>query len=61
MNNNNKDNYITIMEGAEVKVIDLSNITDKNRVKITIENGATIGKFVANGQEYKTLEEYKNS
>ncbi|MBR6660542.1 MAG: hypothetical protein IKL26_01605, partial [Bacteroidales bacterium] len=61
MNNNNANNYIKINSGAEVKVIDLSNITDKNRVKITIEDGATVGKIVANGVEYNSITEYKGS
>ncbi len=60
MNNNNANNYININAGAEVKVIDLSKITDKNRVKINIEAGATVGKVVANGVEYSTLNSYLN-
>ena len=55
------NNYININAGAEVKVIDLSKVTDKNRVKINIEAGATVGKIVANGVEYASLEEYKNA
>lgn len=59
MNNNNKNNYIKINSGAEIKEIDLSNVTDKNRVKITIDAGATVGKIIANGVEYATIEDYK--
>ena len=58
MNNNNVNNYIHINAGSEVKVIDLSKITDKKRVKITIEPGAKVGKIVANGVEYASLEAY---
>lgn len=58
MNNNNANNYIHINAGSEVKVIDLSKITDKKRVKITIEPGAKVGKIVANGVEYASLEAY---
>lgn len=61
MNNNNDKNYIKINAGATVNVIDLSNITDKNRVKITIENGATVGKIVANGVEYASIDAFKNA
>ncbi|MBR6757706.1 MAG: hypothetical protein IKM35_04450, partial [Bacteroidaceae bacterium] len=61
MKNSNNNNYININAGAEVKVIDLSKVTDKNRVKINIEAGATVGKIVANGVEYASLEEYKNA
>ena len=55
MNNNNANNYIHINAGSEVKVIDLSNITDNKRVKITIEPGAKVGKIVANGVEYASI------
>ncbi len=55
MNNNNANNYIHINAGSEVKVIDLSKITDKKRVKITIEPGAKVGKIVANGVEYASI------
>lgn len=59
MNNSNDNNYIKINAGATVNVIDLSKITNKNKVKITIENGANVGKIVANGTEYPSLDAFK--
>lgn len=52
---------ITIKAGTSVGAIDLSKITDKNRVNLNIEAGATIGKFISNGNEYATLDEWKNA
>jgi hypothetical protein len=49
---------IDIKAGAEVKAIDLSNITNKAKLNIIIEDGATLGKIVANGVEYSSLAEY---
>ena len=52
---------ITIKAGTSVGAIDLSKITNKNRVNLNIEAGATIGKFISNGNEYATLDEWKNA
>ena len=59
MNNNNINNWLNINAGATVNAIDLTKITDVNRVKINIKNGATIGAFVDNGVEYATLDAWK--
>lgn len=52
---------ITIKTGTTVGTIDLSAITDNQRVNITIESGATIGKIVANGVNYYSIEDFKNA
>ncbi len=61
MNNNNANNWLVINDGATVGTIDLSEITDVNRVKIEIEDGATFGGFVDNGITYATIEAWKNA
>lgn len=50
---------LVIDAGATVNVIDLSAITDKARVNITINDGATVGKIVANGAEYATIADWQ--
>jgi len=61
-NMNTNSNYgIYINQGTTVNVIDLSNITNKAKVNITIETGATVKKIVANGQEFTSLEAWKNA
>lgn len=54
---------VTVKAGATVEVLDLSNIAlDKKKINITIEEGATVGKIIdANGNEYFTLEAFKNA
>jgi len=54
---------VTVKAGATVEVLDLSNIAlDKKKINITIEEGATVGKIIdANGNEYSTLEAFKNA
>ena len=54
-------NGIIVKSGAKVGTIDLSAITDKTKVNITIESGATIGKIVANGMNYDSIEDFKNA
>lgn len=61
MNTNKPDYCLTIKAGATVGSIDLSNITDKNKINITIEDGATVGKIIANGVEYATITEWQNA
>ena len=52
---------LCIKAGASVDVIDLSAITNKTKVNITIEDGATVGSFVANGVTYATLADWQNA
>ena len=52
---------VTIQAGAVVDVIDVSAITNKAKVNITIDDGATVGKVVANGVEYATLQDWLNA
>lgn len=52
---------LTIADGAKVESIDLSAIADKTKINITIESSATVGKIVANGVEYASLDEWKNA
>lgn len=61
MNTTKPEWSITIKAGTSVGAIDLSKITNKNRVNLNIEAGATIGKFISNGNEYATLDEWKNA
>ena len=50
---------LVVKDGAVVDVIDLSEIVRPDKVKITIEDGATIGAFVDNGVEYATLDAWR--
>lgn len=50
---------LTVEAGATVDTIDLSNITNKAKVNITV-NG-TVGKFVANGVEYASVEAWQSA
>jgi len=60
--NMNTSKYgVTIKSGTKVEIIDLSAITNKTKVNFTIEEGATVGKFVVNGVEYDSLDAYKNA
>ena len=59
-NYNEKGYGIVIKSGVTVNTIDLSSITNKTQVVITIEDGATIGKIIANGVEYASIEDFKN-
>lgn len=61
MNTTKPEWNITIKTGTTVGTIDLSAITDNQRVNITIESGATIGKIVANGVNYDSIEDFKNA
>lgn len=61
MNTTKPEWDITIKAGTTVGTIDLSAITDNQRVNITIESGATIGKIVANGVNYDSIEDFKNA
>ena len=61
MNTTKPEWSITIKTGTTVDTIDLSAITDNQRVNITIESGATIGKIVANGMNYDSIEDFKNA
>lgn len=61
MNLNKPEWCITIKAGTTVGIIDLSAITTKSKVNIAIETGATVGKIVANGVEYDSIEEFKNA
>lgn len=55
----NTKGQITVKAGANVGYIDLSNATNVDKVNITIEDDATVGKFVDNGKEYSTLDDWK--
>jgi|GEM_PF-5944964 len=62
LGNMNTTKYgLTVKAGAIVDTIDLSAITDKARVNITIEDGANVGGFVANGVTYATLADWQNA
>ena len=61
MNTTKPEWKITIKTGTTVGTIELSAITDNQRVNITIESGATIGKIVANGVNYDSIEDFKNA
>lgn len=61
MNTTKPEWNITIKTGTTVGTIDLSAITNNQRVNITIESGATIGKIVANGVNYDSIEDFKNA
>jgi len=50
---------LTVEAGANVGVIDLTNITDANRINITIKAGATVGKIVDSGVEYADIAAWK--
>ena len=52
---------IYIDENSSVGIIDLSKITNKAKININIEEGATIGKIVANGVEYASIADWKNA
>ena len=52
---------VTIKAGTTVGTIDLSAISNKAKVNFTIEAGATVGKIVANGVEYASIDEFKNT
>ena len=59
-NMNTNANYgVVVKAGATVKVLDLTNIEQPaKQINITVEDGATIGKVVANGVEYPSVEAY---
>ncbi len=60
--NMNTNNYgLTIQDGATVGVIDLSAITDKSKVNITIGEDASVGGFVANNVEYASIADWQNA
>lgn len=61
--NTNEKYGVTVKAGGTVEVLDLSNIDlAAKKINITIEEGATIGKIIdANGNEYSTLEAFKNA
>ncbi len=58
---NMNTNYagIQINEGTVVNVIDLSAVTNVEKVNISIAEGATVNKIVDNGIEYSTIEDWK--
>ena len=58
-NMNTKKYGLTVKAGAIVGDIDLSALTDKTRVNITIEDGATFGRIIANGVEYATIADWQ--
>ena len=57
--NTNAKYGVVVKAGATVNVLDLSNIAQPaKKINITVEDGATIGKVVANGVEYPSLAAY---
>lgn len=58
-------NSVVIKAGTTVNTLDLSGVlaTDptKRRTVITIEDDATVGKIVANGVEYDSIDDFKNT
>ncbi len=57
--NMNTNAKITITSNAKVDVINLSKVTNAARVPITVEDGATVGKYLWGGNEYTSLEDVK--
>ena len=57
----NYDAALTVKAGASVDVLDLTGVADKSGAKITIESGATVGKIVANGVEYASIDAWKKA
>ena len=52
-------NYVRILNGSKLDVIDLSALTVKDKINITVDATSTIGKVVANGVEYASIEEFR--
>ena len=51
---------VLIKNGTTVKVLDLSKVKKDRIAKLVIEDGAKIGKIVANGVEYATVQDFVN-
>lgn len=50
--------FINIKSGAKIETLQLNSI---NKSKVSIEDGATIGKIIWCGNEYTSIEEFKNA
>ncbi len=59
--NTNAAYGITVDADSTVGTIDLSNIANKSKINITIEDGATVGKIIANGVEYDSIADWQNA
>ena len=61
ISNYGRKNNMTIESGATVGILDLSAVTDKSACNIVIEDGANVGKIVANGVEYDSIAAWMNA
>ena len=52
---------LTIESGATVDILDLSIVTDASKCNITVQNGANVGKIIANGNEYDSIDDWMNA
>lgn len=57
----NNNAVVNIKSGAVVDTLDLSNITNKTTINITIEPGATVNNIISNGTTYESVEAWKNA
>ena len=61
LKNNMYYSNITIKGNSTVNVLDLSAITVKGKIRITVEEGSTVGKVVANGVEYASIAAFREA
>ena len=52
---------IYINEGTTVDQIDLTNITNSEKVNITIEEGAVVNRIVDDGVTYDSIDKWKEA
>lgn len=56
-----KNVQLTIESGATVDILDLSIVTDASKCNITVQDGANVGKIIANGNEYDSIDDWMNA